>query len=104
MKQALALILIGTTLTAGLPVSASAQPAPEAVELDLDRSLTPKRIYRRAKQQVYEVCQVKGRGLVTRRDRVQSCANPMLAEFVLGSDIQELVEIFEKRTGEKLLS
>ena len=37
-------------------------------------------------------------------DRVQSCANPMLAEFVLGSDIQELVEIFEKRTGEKLLS
>jgi hypothetical protein len=48
MQLALKYALVSTTLIAGMPVNAMAHEAPNTVEIEIDRSHSPARIYRRA--------------------------------------------------------
>ena len=102
MQLALKCALISTTLIFGMPATTMAQEAPKTVEIEIDRSLTPVRIYRRAEQQAKRHCKVNRRELTTRWHRIQTCVRPMLAEFVIGAEIEELVNLYEKRTGQSL--
>ena len=102
MQLALKCALVSTVLIAGMPVNAMAHEAPKTVEIEIDRSHSPARIYRRAERQAKRHCKVNRRELTTRWHRIQTCVQPILAEFVLGAKIEELLELHEKRTGRSL--
>ena len=51
MQLAFKCALISTALIAGMPATTIAEEAPKTVEIEIDRSLSPIRIYRRAERQ-----------------------------------------------------
>ena len=102
MQLAFKCALISTALIAGMPATTIAEEAPKTVVIEIDRSLSPIRIYRRAERQAKRHCKVNRRELTTRWHRMQTCVHPMLAEFVIGAEMEALVKLYEKRTGQSL--
>jgi hypothetical protein len=99
MKQAIPLLLISAALLTSAPLASAEQGDPMQVAFKYDRSAPIDKTYNRARAVARKACQINGRVAPTKRLLKRTCVAPMLAQFVLKTQNQELIAHYEDRMG-----
>ena len=100
MKHAIKLLLIGSALLIPAPLSSAEQRGSMEVAIQYDRTAPIETTYNRARAIARKACQINGRVAPMKRMLERTCVSPMLAQFVLKTENQDLIAYYETRTGE----
>ena len=99
MKQELKLILIGSAMLAITPLANAAPGKPVTAAFNYDRTAPVKTTYRKAQKTARKACKINGRITAMQRMLERDSVQPMLEEFVLRTQSQDLITYHEARTG-----
>ena len=99
MKQAIKLLLIGGALLIPAPLSSAEQRGSMEVAIQYDRTAPIETTYSRARAAARKACQINGRVAPMKRLLERTCVTPMLAQFVVQTENQDLIAYYERRMG-----
>lgn len=104
MRKAIQLLLISSALLATAPLASAEQGDTMQVAFKYDRSAPIKTTYNRARAVARKACQINGRVAPTKRLLKRTCVAPMLAQFVLKTQNQDLIAHYEDRMGKPAIA
>lgn len=99
MKTAIKLLLISIALLIPAPLSSAEQGDPIQVAIKYDRTAPIVTSYNRARSVARKACQINGRVAPMKRSLERTCVTPILAQFVLKTENQDLIAYYEDRMG-----
>ena len=100
MKQAIKLLLIGGALLIPAPLSSAEQRGSMEVAIQYDRTAPIETTYSRARAAARKACQINGRVAPMKRYLEETCVAPIVAQFVLQTENQDLIAHYEAKMGE----
>ena len=96
-------ILAALALASVSTLHAAAEDDPMRVEIKYDRTAPISKSYSRALSVARKACQVNGRLVEMKRYLEKTCVAPIVAQFVLQTENQELIAYYERRMGAPLV-
>ena len=96
MNAVLAVLALASVST--LP--AAADDDPMRVEIKYDRTAPVDTTFNRARAIARKACQINGRVAPMKRLLEKTCVAPLLSQYVLQTENQELIAYYERRLGE----
>ncbi|MEL6691565.1 MAG: hypothetical protein AAFQ12_00830 [Pseudomonadota bacterium] len=100
MKTAIKLLLISGALLIPAPLSSAEQGDTMQVAIKYDRTAPVDRTYNKARAIARKACKINGRVAPMKRLLEETCVAPIIAQFVLQTENQELIAYYERRMGE----
>lgn len=99
MKQAIKLLLISGVLTTTAPLVSAEQGDPMQIAFKYDRTAPIDKTYNRARSIARKACEINGRVAPMKRLLERTCVGPMLAQFVLQTEDEDLIAHYEAKMG-----
>lgn len=96
MNAVLAVLALASVST----LQAAADDDLMRVEIKYDSTAPVGKTYSRARLVARKACQINGRVLPMRRLLEKTCVAPLLSQFVLQTENQDLIAYYERRMGE----
>ena len=100
MQTKINAVLVGLALATASSLHVAAHETPMRVEIKYDRTAPLSKSYSRALSTARKACQVNGRLVQMKRYLEETCVAPIVAQFVLQTENQELISYYERRMGE----
>lgn len=100
MQTKINVVLAGLTLATLSSLNAVADGAPMSVEIKYDRTAPIDTTFNRARAIARKACQINGRIAPMKRLLEETCVAPIVAQFVLQTENQDLIALYEAKMGE----
>ena len=99
MNQVMKLIFIFGALLISAPFASAERSEPMNVAFKYDRTASIETTFKQARKTARRACQVNGRLAPMKRVLERDCVRPMLEQFILGTQNQDLITYYEEKTG-----
>lgn len=99
MKKTLQLVLIGAAMLMTTPIVNAEWHEPVTVSFEYDRTDPIKTTYRNAEKKTKKACRLNGHIAPMKRRLMRTCVRPILEQFVLATQDQELIAHYERRNN-----